>query len=54
LVEEIDRRVEVLKVHLPYHESDHVASQQRGVLGRARCTADPGSDDGGGFLPAVW
>ena len=24
LVTAIDRRVEVLKVHLPYHESDHV------------------------------
>jgi hypothetical protein len=24
LVEAIDERVEVLKVHLPYHESDHV------------------------------
>ena len=24
LVEEIDRNLELLKVHLPYHESDHV------------------------------
>ena len=24
LVEALDRRVQVLKIHLPYHESDHV------------------------------
>jgi hypothetical protein len=24
LVEDIDRSLELLKVHLPYHESDHV------------------------------
>ena len=24
LIERIDRRLELLKIHLPYHESDHV------------------------------
>jgi hypothetical protein len=32
LVEAIDRHVEVLKVHLPYHESDHVLGIAYNVL----------------------
>ena len=33
LVEAIDRHVEVLKVHLPYHESDHVLGIVRRACG---------------------
>ena len=44
LVEAIDEKVDVLKVHLPYHESDHVASrlgvpsrgQKRNIRSRSR------------------
>jgi hypothetical protein len=32
LVEEIDRELELLKVHLPYHESDHVLNLAYNVL----------------------
>ena len=32
LVEAIDRRLHLLKVHLPYHESDHVLCQRRRVV----------------------
>jgi hypothetical protein len=32
LVEEIDQRLELLKVHLPYHESDHVLNLAYNVL----------------------
>jgi Transposase DDE domain group 1 len=32
LVEAIDRRVDVLKIHLPYHESDHVLNLAYNVL----------------------
>ena len=32
LVEEIDQRLELLKVHLPYHESDHVLNMAYNVL----------------------
>lgn len=32
LIEEIDKRVAVLKVHLPYHESDHVLNIAYNVL----------------------
>jgi len=31
LVEEIDQRLELLKVHLPYHESDHVLNMAYNV-----------------------
>jgi hypothetical protein len=32
LVEEIDQNLELLKVHLPYHESDHVLNMAYNVL----------------------
>ena len=32
LVEEIDQRLELLKVHLPYHESDHVLNLAYNIL----------------------
>ena len=32
LVDEIDDRLELLKVHLPYHESDHVLNLAYNVL----------------------
>ena len=32
LVEEIDRRLHLLKMHLPYHESDHVLNLAYNVL----------------------
>lgn len=32
LIDELDRRVEVLKVHLPYHESDHVLNIAYNIL----------------------
>ena len=37
LIEEIDRRLEVLKVHLPYHESDHVLNIAYNVLCGGKC-----------------
>ena len=40
LVDEIDRRVHVLKRHLPYHESDHVLSIAYNVLAGGRCLED--------------
>jgi hypothetical protein len=40
LIEEIDRRVEVLKVHLPYHESDHVLNIAFNVLCGGTCLED--------------
>jgi hypothetical protein len=40
LVEAIDRHVEVLKVHLPYHESDHVLGIAYNVLGGGTCLQD--------------
>ena len=36
LIEEIDKRVERLKVHLPYHESDHVLNITYNVLATYR------------------
>ena len=40
LVEAIDRQVEVLKVHLPYHESDHVLGIAYNVLCGGTCLQD--------------
>lgn len=40
LVEELDRRVEVLKAHLPYHESDHVLGIAYNVLCGGTCLED--------------
>jgi hypothetical protein len=40
LVEEIDRRLPLLKVHLPYHESDHVLNLAYNVLAGGRCLED--------------
>lgn len=40
LVEEIDRRVSVLKVHLPYHESDHVLNLAYNALCGGTCLED--------------
>ena len=40
LAESIDRRVRVLKRHLPYHESDHVLSQIYNVVSGGVCLQD--------------
>jgi hypothetical protein len=40
LVEEIDQRVSVLKVHLPYHESDHVLNIAYNALCGGTCLED--------------
>jgi hypothetical protein len=40
LVDAIDRHVEVLKVHLPYHESDHVLGLAYNVLCGGTCVQD--------------
>ncbi len=40
LVDEIDRSVELLKRHLPYHESDHVLNIAFNVLAGGHCLED--------------
>jgi hypothetical protein len=40
LVEEIDEKVEVLKRHLPYHESDHVLNIAYNILVGGTCLED--------------
>jgi len=40
LVSAIDARLEVLKVHLPYHESDHVLNIAYNILAGGRCLED--------------
>ena len=40
LVTEIDRRVTVLKAHVPYHESDHVLNIAFNILAGGRCLED--------------
>ena len=40
LPEAIDRTIEVLKVHLPYHESDHVLNIAYNVLAGGTCLED--------------
>ena len=37
LAEAIDRRLQLLKIHLPYHESDHVLNIAYNVLAGGRC-----------------
>jgi hypothetical protein len=40
LIEAIDDRLHVLKVHLPYHESDHVLNIAYNILSGGRCLED--------------
>lgn len=40
LIREIDNRVELLKAHAPYHESDHVLNLAYNVLCGGRCLED--------------
>ena len=40
LVEAIDRRLHLLKVHLPYHESDHVLNMAYNLLAGGTCLED--------------
>ena len=40
LIEAIDEHLELLKVHLPYHESDHVLNVSYNVLCWGTCLAD--------------
>ena len=40
LVEEIDRRLHLLKIHLPYHESDHVLNIAFNTLAGGTCLDD--------------
>jgi len=40
LVDELDRSLHLLKVHLPYHESDHVLNIAYNILAGGRCLED--------------
>ena len=40
LIEAIDRDVQLLKVHLPYHESDHVLNIAYNILCDGHCLED--------------
>ena len=40
LIEAIDRRLHLLKVHLPYHESDHVLNLAYNILAGGTCIED--------------
>ena len=40
MVKAIDERVDVLKVHLPYHESDHVLNIAYNILSGGTCLED--------------
>jgi len=40
LVDALDRRVHVLKMHRPYHESDHILSMAYNILAGGRCLED--------------
>jgi len=40
LAEAIDRRLHLLKIHLPYHESDHVLNMAYNALCEGRCLED--------------
>jgi hypothetical protein len=40
LLKEIDRQLELLKRHLPYHESDHVANMAYNILAGGTCLQD--------------
>ena len=41
LVEAIDEKVDLLKVHLPYHESDHVLNIAYNILSGGTCPSSP-------------
>ena len=40
LIEALDRRLHLLKVHLPYHESDHVLNVAYNILAGGTCLED--------------
>ncbi len=40
LIEAIDRRLQLLKIHLPYHESDHVLNIAYNILSGGTCLED--------------
>ena len=40
LIDEIDERLELLKRHLPYHESDHVLNIAYNLLAGGSCLED--------------
>ena len=40
LIDEIDRRLHLLKIHVPYHESDHVLNIAYNILCRGTCLED--------------
>ena len=40
LLEEIDKHIELLKRHLPYHESDHIANMAYNILAGGTCLQD--------------
>ena len=40
LIEAIDRRLHLLKIHLPYHESDHVLNMAYNVLAGGTSTGE--------------
>ena len=40
LAEAIDQRLHLFKIHLPYHESDHVLSLAYNALCEGRCLED--------------
>lgn len=40
LIDLLDQRVDLLKVHLPYHESDHVLNIAYNILAGGRCLED--------------
>ena len=40
LIDEIDRRLHLLKIHLPYHESDHVLNIAYNILCNGTCLED--------------
>lgn len=40
LIEAVDRRLHLLKVHLPYHESDHVLNVAYNILSGGTCLQD--------------
>ena len=40
LLEDIDRRLHLLKIHLPYHESDHVLNIAYNILSGGTCLED--------------
>src|ERR1017187_3285952 len=40
LIANLDRKVQLLKVHLPYHESDHVLAIAYNIMAGGRCLED--------------